>query len=87
MGPQRKTRGTVYECIYSKGYGFPHFFVAVKKKEAGDGILKRIFSRGFWLKLESSQTRVFVWFSALIFLFYKMLFMNRLEFSCFPDFL
>jgi hypothetical protein len=29
--------------------------------------------------LESSQTRVFVWFSTLIFPFYKMLFMNRLE--------
>jgi len=33
-------------------------------------------------KLEPSQTRVFY----LIFLFYKMLFMNRLEFSCFVDF-
>jgi len=31
-------------------------------------------------KLESSHTRVFVWFSALIFPFLKMLFMNRLEF-------
>ncbi len=37
-------------------------------------------------KLESSQIRVFVWFSTLIFPFYKMLFMNRLEFSCFTDF-
>ncbi len=34
-------------------------------------------------KLESSQTQIFVWFSALIFPFYKMLFMNRLKFSCF----
>ncbi len=33
-------------------------------------------------KLESSQTRVFVWFSTLFFPFYKMLFM----FSCFGDF-
>ncbi len=39
-------------------------------------------SRGFWAyKFESSQTRVFVLFSTLIFPFYKMLFMNvRLEF-------
>ncbi len=37
-------------------------------------------------KLESSQTRDFVWFSTLISLFYKMHFMNRLEFSCFADF-
>ncbi len=29
------------------------------------------------------KTRVFVWFSTLIFLFYKILFMNWLEFSCF----
>ncbi len=34
-------------------------------------------------KLESSQSWVFVWFSTLIFLFYKMLVMNRLDFSCF----
>ncbi len=38
-------------------------------------------------KLESSQTRVFVWFSNLIFPFFKMLFMNILEFSCVADFL
>jgi hypothetical protein len=31
-------------------------------------------------RLESSQTRVFVRFSTLIFAFYKMLFMNRLVF-------
>ncbi len=37
-------------------------------------------------KLESSQTRVFVLFSTLGFLFYKKLFMNRLEFSCFTDY-
>jgi hypothetical protein len=37
-------------------------------------------------KLESSQTRVFAWFSTLIFKFYKGLFMNRQEFSCFEDF-
>jgi hypothetical protein len=38
-------------------------------------------------KLESSQTLVFDWFSTLIFPLYKMHFMNRLEFSCFADFL
>ncbi len=32
-------------------------------------------------KIEYSQTRVFVSFSTFVFLFYKMLFMNRLEFS------
>ncbi len=36
-------------------------------------------------KIKSSQTRVSVWFSTLIFLFYKMLFINRLEFSYFED--
>jgi hypothetical protein len=34
----------------------------------------------------SGQTRDLVWFSTLIFPFYKILFMNRLEFSCFADF-
>jgi hypothetical protein len=38
-------------------------------------------------KLESSQTRVLVWFSTLIFPFYKILFMVRMKFSCFTDFL
>ncbi len=37
-------------------------------------------------KLVSFQTRGFIWFSNLIFLFYKILFMTRLEFSCFGDF-
>ncbi len=32
------------------------------------------------------SARAFVWFSTLIFLFYKMLFINRLEFSCSADF-
>jgi hypothetical protein len=36
-------------------------------------------------KLKSSQTQIFVWFSTLFFPFYKMLFMNRLDFSCFAD--
>jgi hypothetical protein len=31
-------------------------------------------------KLESSQTRVFVWFSTLVFLLFKMSFRNRVEF-------
>ncbi len=35
----------------------------------------------------SSQTWVFVWFSTPIFPFYIMLFMNRLQFYCFADFL
>jgi hypothetical protein len=38
------------------------------------------FSQGFWV------FRVFVWFSTFIFTFYKMLFTNRLEFSCFAQF-
>ncbi len=36
-------------------------------------------------KLESSETQVFAWFSTIIFPFFKMLFTNRLEFSCFAD--
>jgi hypothetical protein len=37
-------------------------------------------------KLESSQSQIFVYLSTLIFPFYKTLFTNRLEFSCFADF-
>ncbi len=37
-------------------------------------------------KLKSYQTRVFVWFSTLIFPFHNILFMNRLQFSSFADF-
>jgi hypothetical protein len=37
-------------------------------------------------KVESSKTSVVVSFSSLNLQFYKMLFMNRLEFSCFPVF-
>jgi hypothetical protein len=40
--------------------------------------LNGIFTRH---KLESSQTRDFVWLSTLIFPFYEMLFTSRLEFS------
>jgi hypothetical protein len=35
--------------------------------------------------MRGSQTRVFVLLSTLIFPFYKMLYMNRLEFSCLED--
>jgi hypothetical protein len=45
------------------------------------------FSQGLWAKIESSHTRVIVWFSTLTFPFYKMLFMKRLELSCFADFI
>jgi hypothetical protein len=38
------------------------------------------------IKLESSQTWVFVWFSTLIFPFHKILSMNTLKFSCFVGF-
>ncbi len=47
---------------------------------ARDGILEGRFFE------VSGQTWDFVWFSSLIFPFYKMLFMNRLEFSCFAGF-
>jgi hypothetical protein len=48
--------------------------------------LNGIFGRGSGHKLEFEKTRVFLLFSTIIFTFYKMLFMNRLEFSCIPDF-
>jgi hypothetical protein len=51
---------------------------------SGDGILKQHFLSKF-LGINSSLLRLE--FSTLIFPFYKMLFMNRLEFSCFSDFL
>jgi|LakMenEpi03Aug12_release.lakeMendotaPanAssembly.Ray.scaffolds.fasta_scaffold5164490_1 hypothetical protein len=37
-------------------------------------------------KLESSQSRVLYVFLPSFFRFYKMIFMNRLDFSCFVDF-
>jgi hypothetical protein len=37
-------------------------------------------------KLESSQIRVFVWSSTLIFTFYEIIFLKCLKFSCFADF-
>jgi hypothetical protein len=43
-------------------------------------VLNGIFSEVSGNKLESSLTRVIVWFSTLIFPFYKLQFMNRLEF-------
>jgi hypothetical protein len=43
-GGHRGKPEALYECIYSKGDGFPHFFVvAVYKEEAGDEILERHF--------------------------------------------
>jgi hypothetical protein len=49
-------------------------------------LLNGIFSREF-LGTDSNLLRlVFVWVSTLIFLFYKILFTNRLEFSSFSDF-
>jgi hypothetical protein len=47
--------------------------------------LNGIFSQGFGHKLESSQTRVFVWFSTFFLAIYKVLYMNRGQFSCFTD--
>jgi hypothetical protein len=48
-----------------------------RKKQYRKGILERAI---FLIKV-SYQTREFVWFSTLIFPFYKLLFMNRLKFS------
>jgi hypothetical protein len=42
--------------------------------------LNGIFNRVFGHKLKSSQTKFFYWLSTIILPFYKMLFMNRLEF-------
>jgi hypothetical protein len=49
-------------------------------------ILEDIFVISWVAGFGYSQTRVFVWFSTLVFPFYKMLFMNRLEFSLFHGF-
>jgi hypothetical protein len=40
-----------------------------------NGILRQVSEH----KFESTQTRVFVWFSTIFFLFHKMLLMNRLD--------
>ncbi len=45
------------------------------------------FLRFLGMNFDFSQIRVFVCFPTLIFPFYKMLFMNRLGFSCVADFL
>jgi hypothetical protein len=51
-----------------------------------DGILERQFcSRSFWAETRAFSDKVSVWFSTIIFPFYKMLFMNRLEFSLNPQ--
>ncbi len=49
--------------------------------------LNEIFSRGFWPLTRVFSDSSFCRFSTLIFPFYKMLFMNRHEFSCFAVFL
>jgi hypothetical protein len=59
----------------------PVFLFTVLKMTFLNGILVDVFGH----KLESPQTRVFVWFPTLIFHFYKTLFMNRLELSCFTS--
>jgi hypothetical protein len=52
-----------------------------------DGILEQpFFVDVSGHKLDYYQTRVLSSFLPLFFLLYKMLFMNRLEFSCFADF-
>ncbi len=50
--------------------------------------LNRIF-KSWFLGINSGLLRLdfFVWFSTLIFPFYKMQFINKLQFSCFADFL
>ncbi len=50
--------------------------------EVLNGILVKVSGH----KLESSQTQDIVWVSIFVFLFYKMLLMNRPKFSCFADF-
>jgi hypothetical protein len=62
-----------------------HLIAGLTSKDLEMEFLNGIFSRGFW-----TETRVFLdssfWVSSLIFPFYKMLFMNRLKFSCSVDF-
>ncbi len=55
--------------------------LAIQRVECLNGILVEVSGH----INSNSQTRDFVWFSTLIFPFYKMLLMNRLEFSCFAD--
>jgi hypothetical protein len=62
---------------------FPKLNLNLKLEEFFSSILVEVSG----IKLESSQTEVFVWVSPLFFPFYyNMLYMNRLEFSCFADF-
>jgi hypothetical protein len=55
--------------------------VCIPEMKFLNGILVEISGH----KLESSHTRVFAWFSTRIFPFFKTLFTNRLELSCFED--
>ncbi len=70
---------------------YTHFHAQKRQKKSirlssWDGILERQFSQDSGHKLESSLTRVFVWFSALVCLSYKILFMDRFEFFLFRGF-
>jgi hypothetical protein len=69
----RETTALVLHSVFSRG-------AHIHNCATGDGILERHFSGH---KLESSVSGFFVWFSTLICPFYKVLFMKRLEFSCF----
>ncbi len=69
------------------GAGGNWFMKKTRGKKSRDTVpLSGIFTEVSGHKLESSHTIVVVWFSTLIYTFYKMLFMNRREFSCFADF-
>jgi hypothetical protein len=61
-------------CTHEKTVRTPNY----PEMEFLNGILVEVSVH----KLQSSQTQVFF----IIFPFYKMLFMNRLDFSCFADF-
>jgi hypothetical protein len=43
------------------------------------------YSRFLGINSSFLRFKIFVWFSTFIFPFYKIFFMNRLEFSCFAD--
>jgi hypothetical protein len=67
--------GTVHEDIFDRT---EIKTILVQRWNSKTAFLVRVSGH----KLKSNQTRVFVWFSNLVFPFYKMLFMYRLKFSC-----
>jgi hypothetical protein len=83
VGKPLADAGTSNHSLQRKRIYLSAFFTALFT----DGILEWIFFvEVSGHKLESPYSRAFVWLCTVVLPFYKMLFMNRFEFSCFAFF-